>query len=132
MAKKIPVLQIEISDRPGSLFKLLSAAAEAGVDLACLTATSKGGGKGVAYLGPKDPRVAKKFIKAERIKAKDMVGFVFSRKDTCGAGAKVFKALAEKKIKGMACLATLTGKGKCQIIVVVDKKDAARASRALK
>jgi len=132
MAKKMPVLQIEISDRAGSLYKLLSAAAEAGVDLACLTASSKGGGKGVAYLGPKDPRAAKKFVAAQGVKSKDMVGFVFNRKDTCGAGAKIFKPLADKKIKGMACLAMVTGKGKCQVVVVVDKKDAVRANRALK
>ena len=132
MAKKMPVLQIEVSDRAGSLFKLLTAAAEAGVDLGCMTAASKGGGKGVAYLGPKDPRAAKKFVKAEGIKAKDMVGFVFSRRDACGAGAKALKPLADRKIKGKACLATLTGKGKCQIVIVVDKKDAARAARAFK
>jgi len=132
MAKKMPVLQIEISDRAGSLFKLLGAAAEAGVDLACLTAVSKGGGKSVAYLGPKDPRAARKFVQAQGVKAKEMAGFLFSRKDACGAGAKALKPLADRKIQGKACLATLTGKGKCQIVIVVDKKDAARASRAFK
>jgi len=132
MAVKIPVFQIEISDRAGSLYKLLVDAADAGVDLECLTAASKGKGKGVACLGAKDPRAARKFIKAAGVKAKELVGFVLKRRDRCGAGAAALKPLAEKKIKGVACLASTLGKGRCQIIIAVDKKDSAKMARALK
>lgn len=132
MAQKFPVFQVPISDRPGSLYKFLIATAEAGVDLACLSAVSKGAGKGEVYLAAKDPRAARKFFKSEKMKVKELAGFALDHKDQCGAGASALKPLAEKKIKGLACIASTMGKGRCQIIFVVDKKDAVKVVRALK
>ncbi len=132
MAKKVAVHQIEISDRAGSLHRLLNEAAEAGVDMLCLGAFSRGKGKGVAYLSSKDPKVMRAFLKKAGLKSKEMVGFAFDRSDRCGATARVLEPLADKKIKGEACLATVTAKGKCRVVVVVDKKNSAKAARALK
>ncbi len=42
------------------------------------------------------------------------------------------ETIGGKKIKGLACIASTMGKGRCQIIFVVDKKDAVKVVRALK
>jgi hypothetical protein len=101
MAQKFPVFQVPISDRPGSLYKFLIATAEAGVDLACLSAVSKGAGKGEVYLAAKDPRAARKFFKSEKMKVKELAGFALDHKDQCGAGASALKPLAEKKSRDL-------------------------------
>jgi hypothetical protein len=101
-ATRIVVHCIEVEDKPGSLYKLLSDIAEAGVDLHCLMAYSSGSGIGNVYLGAKDPSALQVFARDAGLEATEAAGFVLEGTDEVGAAAAALKGLADAGINGLA------------------------------
>jgi hypothetical protein len=93
---------IEIEDKPGSLYKLLSDIAESGVDLHCVMGYSGGSGIGQVYLGAKDPSVLESCAREADLEATEAAGFVLEGKDEVGAAAAALKGLADAGINGIA------------------------------
>jgi len=131
MAKeRIAINCIEIEDRPGSLHKILTQAAEAGVDLVCFTAFSTGAGVGKIYLGAREPRFFEAFLAQFKLTAEPAVGFIISGTDKVGAAAEALKGLADAGINGRAGAAMVCD-GNYQMLVVVDESDADAVEKAL-
>jgi hypothetical protein len=129
-AKRITIHCLEIEDKPGSLYKFLSDAAHANVDMLCLTAFSMGFGRGRVCVSAKDPEALKRFAGEVGIDVTTEAGFMVSGEDKIGAAAEALKALAEVGINGVAGAAMVCD-GHYQLLVVVGAGDADAAARAL-
>ena len=127
---KIDVHRVCIDDTPGSLQKLLSQAAQAGVDMHCLIACSTGAGKGCVYLSAKDPASCDACAKQAGIETTKMVGFELCGEDKIGAAAEAMKGLADAGINGVAASAMVCD-GKYHLGIIVDAADAEAAGKAL-
>jgi len=101
-ATRMVVHCIEVEDKPGSLYKLLSDIAEVGVDLHCLMAYSGVSGTGKVYLGAKDPSALQACAREAGLEATEAAGFVLEGKDEVGAAAAALKGLADAGINGIA------------------------------
>jgi len=129
-AKRIIVHCVEIEDNAGSLQKLLSQAAESGVDLQCFTAFSAGGGKGRVCLSAKDPAVLAECLEGLGIESTEAAGFIVGGDDTVGAAAEALKGLSEAGINGVAG-AALVCAGQYHMLIVVDAADSDAAAESL-
>ncbi|MHC4333249.1 MAG: hypothetical protein ACYSUV_05795 [Planctomycetota bacterium] len=111
-AKRITIHCLEIEDKPGSLYKFLSDAAHANVDMLCLTAFSMGFGRGRVCVSAKDPEALKSFAGESGIDVTTEAGFMVS---------------GENGVAGAAMVCD----GHYQLLVVVGAGDADAAARAL-
>jgi len=129
-AKRIVIHSLEIDDKPGSLYKFLSDAAHANVDMLCLTAFSTGFGRGRVCVSAKDPDALKRFAGESGIDVTTEAGFIVSGEDKVGAAAEALKALAESGINGVASAAMVCD-GHYQMLVVVAAGETDAAARAI-
>ena len=129
-AKRITIHCLEIEDKPGSLYRFLSDAAHANVDLLCLTAFSTGSGRGRLCVSAKHADALKRFAGESGIDVTTQAGFIVSGEDKVGAAAEALKALAEAGINGVAGAAMVCD-GHYQMLVVVEAGDADAAAMAL-
>jgi hypothetical protein len=128
--KRVSVHCVEIEDKPGSLQKLLSDAASAGVDFTGFVACSAGGGRGCVCLSAKDPAALAACAQRAGIEAKEAAGFLISDADKIGVAAADLKGLADAGINGVAGSAMVFG-DQYQMLVVVDAADGDAAAQAL-
>ena len=129
-ANRILVHEIEVEDKPGAVQELLSAIAEASVDLHCMMAFSAGGGKGKLYLGAKEPSDLESWASDAGVSATAMAGFTVGGVDEIGAAAAALKGLADAGINGVAGAAMVCDGG-YHMGIVVDAADGDAAEAAL-
>jgi hypothetical protein len=128
--KRIVVSCTEIEDTPGSLHKLLSQIAAAGVDLVCAAAFSTGQGRGQVCLSAKEPLTLKAFAEKSNLQLTPAAGFIISEPDVVGAAAAALKPLADAGINGLAGTAMICN-GQYHMLIVVSASDGDAAAEAL-
>ncbi len=128
--KRISIHAVQIEDKPGSLQKLLSKAADDGVDLNGLSACACSGGSAMAYLSAKNPEALKACAIKAGIEVTELAGFMLTGDDTPGAAAEALKPLANAGVSGVAASAMVCNGG-YGMIVIVESADADAAATAL-
>lgn len=128
--KRIAVHCVQIEDVPGSLQKLLSQAASAGVDFLGFAAFSAGQGIGKVYLSAKNSEALKACALETGIDVTEVAGFIVKGRDQVGAAAKVLKALGDAGINGTAG-AAMVFDGQYQMLIVVEAEAGDAAEKVL-
>ena len=124
------VYKIEIQDKPGALYEVLSSAAGAGANVSFLAAFSAGGGTGAAFMIADKPDALKELAQSEGLTIEEYTGFLLRGADRVGAGADLTRPLADGGINILLSAATIAG-GEYQLLILVDPADADAASKAL-
>jgi hypothetical protein len=126
------VYKIDIEDKPGALYELLAASAEAGVNISFLAAFSAGGGKGAAFIIAEKPEAIMYALKLKKKEpaVEEYTGFLLRGDDRIGAGANLTKPLADGGINILLSAATIAA-GEYQLLILVDPADAAEAAKLL-
>jgi hypothetical protein len=130
--RRVDYFYVEVPDRQGEGFRILSSLKEAGVNLLSLTAFPIGGGRSQIDVVPEDPAALEKAAKKSGItfKARRQALFI-QGKDRPGAVADVARRLSDAGINVHAANAACGGGGGFGMIVWVAQKDVDAAAKAL-
>lgn len=128
--QRATVFKVEIEDVPGALLGLMPGLAEKGVNLLNLGAFSAGGGKGAAYCIADKPDELKIFADENGIVTEELAGFLLDGLDEVGAGATIFKRVADAGVNMVLATATVV-EGKYYLLIAVNEADAAAAAEVL-
>lgn len=130
MAQRITVLKTSVPDSPGSLAKLLTAAANSGLDFLCMCAAGGRGGQGEIYVSPRDVAKTRSLASSQGVALEEYAGFLIEGEDKPGAGAQALRPLGQAGVNIVTC-AALAKDRKFQLLVVVKAADGDKAAEAL-
>ena len=123
---------VEVADKPGTGFKILSALKQEGVNLLAYCAVPISNGKAKIDFVPEDPAAFRKAAAKFHLKLSDREqAFLFQGEDQVGALADIFSKLANQGINITACQAVSSGVGRWAMFLWVKPADFQRASQAL-
>lgn len=129
--RKVAYFSMNVPNRPGEGARILSALADAGVNLLAFTGFPAGGKAQIDFIPEKAPAFAAAARKAKiRVSAKK-TGFLIQGKDRKGAVAHVLGKLAKSRINVTAIDALSAGKERYGAILWVKPKDVNKAAKAL-
>jgi len=130
--RKVGYYSIQISNKPGEAFQVLSALASAGIDLLAFTGFPRGRRSQIDVV-PEDGR---KFNAAARKAGfafnPKKTGFVIQGEDRPGALADDMRALAEDGVNVTAVDAVAAGAGRYGAILWVKTEDVKKAAKLLR
>ena len=130
--RKVDYYSIQISNKPGEAFKVLSSLASAGIDLLAFTGFPRGRRSQIDVV-PEDGR---KFNAAARKAGfafnPKKTGFVIQGDDRPGALADDIRALAEAGVNVTAVDAVAAGAGRYGAILWVKPEDVKKAAKLLR
>jgi len=131
IVRKVAYFAMDVPNRPGEAARVLSALADAGVNLLAFSGFPSGRKAQLDFI-PEDVKVFKNAAKATKIKTRPQkIGFLVQGYDRKGAVADVLKKLADKKINVTAIDAVSAGAGRYAAILWVKPKDINKAAKAL-
>ena len=131
IVRKVAYFAMEVPNKPGEGACLLTAFANAGVNMLAFTGFPSGR-KAQLDIIPEDVEAFKNAAKAAKIKTgPQKFGFLVQGDDRPGAVADLLKTLSEKKINVTAIDAVSAGAGRYAAILWVAPKDRNKAAKAL-
>jgi hypothetical protein len=131
VARKVAYFAVDISNKPGSGLAVLTALADAGVNLLAFTGFPSGRKAQLDFI-PEDAEAFKIAARAAKIKIRPQkFGFLIQGKDRKGVIADLLKALAAKTISIIAMDAVSAGEGRYGAIIWVESKDMRKAASVL-
>jgi len=131
IVRKVAYFAMEVPNKPGEGACLLTALANAGVNMLAFTGFPSGR-KAQLDVIPEDVEAFKNAAKAAKIKTgPQKFGFLVQGDDRTGAVADLLKTLSEKKINVTAIDAVSAGAGRYAAILWVAPKDRNKAAKAL-
>jgi hypothetical protein len=129
--RKVAYFAMEVPDKPGQAARVLTALAEAGVNLLAFSGFPRGK-KTQLDLIPEDVKSFKvAFRKAKMNTRPQKTGFLIQGEDRKGALAEVIRKLADKQINITAIDAVSAGAGRYGAILWVKPADVNKAAKAL-
>ncbi|MEJ2685429.1 MAG: hypothetical protein P8Z71_13665 [Candidatus Sulfobium sp.] len=132
VVKKVAYYAVDVPNKPGEGACVLSALAEAGVNMLAFTGFPSGR-KAQLDIVPEDVAVFKKAVRASKIKTRPQkFGFLVQGDDKKGAVAGLLGKLAEQKINVTAIDAVSAGKGRYGAILWVNSRDLNKAAKTLR
>ena len=130
--RKVNYYSIQISNKPGEAFKVLSALAGAGIDLLAFTGFPRGRRSQIDVV-PEDGRTFNAAArKAGFAFNPKKTGFVIQGDDRPGALAEDMRALAEAGVNVTAVDAVAAGAGRFGAILWVKPEDVKKAAKLLR
>jgi len=130
--RRVDYFYVEVSDRPGEGFRLLSSLKEAGVNLLSMTAFPIGGGRSQIDVVPEDPAALESAARKTGITFKARRRALFIQgKDRPGAIADIARVLSEAGINVHAANAACGGGGGFGMILWVAQQEVDAAAKAL-
>lgn len=129
--RKVAYFAMDVPNRPGEGARVLSALADAGVNMLAFSGFPSGR-KSQLDIIPEDVKTFKKALKKTGITTRPAkYGFLIQGKDRRGAVAAILQKLAEKEINVTAIDAVSTGDGMYGAILWVDPTAITKAAKAL-
>jgi hypothetical protein len=131
IVRKVAYFAVDVPDRPGEGARILTALADAGVNLLAFTGFPNGR-KSQLDIIPEDVNIFKKAARTAKIRTRrQKFGFLIQGKDRAGAVAGILRKLADGKTNGTALDAVSAGSGRYAAILWVKPKDINKAAKAL-
>ena len=131
VARKVAYFAVDISNKPGSGLSVLTALADARVNLLAFTGFPSGRKAQLDFI-PEDVEAFKAAARAAKIKIRPQkFGFLIQGNDRKGVIADLLKALAAKKISIIAMDAISAGEGRYGAIIWIESKDMKKAASVL-
>lgn len=131
-ARTVHYFSIQVPNRPGQAFKVLSTLVSAGINLLACTGVSRGRRAQIDVV-PDDTRKFNAAVsKAHLAFSPKKTGFLVQGEDRPGALADNLKKLAEAGVNVTAIDAVTTGEGRWGAILWVKPGDIAKAARRLR
>ncbi len=131
--RRVDYYHIEVSDKPGEAFRILSGFKDAGVNLQAFCAFPIGSGKSQIDLVPENPTA---FQQAAARQGLSLNGpkqaFLIQGEERIGAVADVFEKLKTEGINVVASQAVAVGSGRWGMIIWVKPINYNQVSKALK
>lgn len=129
--RKVDHFSIEVSDKPGEAFKVLSTLVSAGINLLACTGFPHGRRARIDVV-PEDTRKFNAAVKkAGLVFTPKKTGFLIQGEDRPGALAGNLEKLAKAAINVTAIDAVATGEGRWGAILWVNPEDVSKAARLL-
>ena len=130
--RQIDYHPVEVSDKPGEGFRILSGLKQAGVNLLACCGFPTQGGKAQIDLVPENPLVFQNAARKLELKLSERKrAFVVQGEDRPGVVADHLGRLAKQEINIIAHQAVCAGNGRWGMILWVAPADYDRASKAL-
>lgn len=131
IVRKVAYFAIEVPNKPGEGARILSALADAGVNMLAFSGFPSGR-KSQLDIIPEDVNVFKKALKKTKITTRPQkFGFLIQGSDRRGAVAEILQKLAEKKINVTAIDAVSAGEGRYAAILWVKPADVGKTAKIL-
>lgn len=118
-------LTVSLKSKPGVLAQLARTLADAGVNIATLSADAPGG-RGKIRLTVNDPVKAKRALRRAKYRASEEPVFVVRLRNEPGALARVTEKLAKARINIRSAYATTAGRGGATVVFTVGSAAKAR------
>ena len=130
--QKLDYFAVDVAHRPGEGARLLSAIADAGVNLVAATGFPRGEAEGQVDFVPADPGAFREAAERAGIKLRGpKTVFIIQGADQPGALAEPLRRLAEADINVIAADAVSAGQGRFGALLWVKTEDVERAATAL-
>ena len=130
--QKLDYFAVDVAHRPGEGARLLSAIADAGVNLIAVTGFPRSAGEGQVDFVPADADTFRKAAEQAGIKLREPKAvFIIQGDDQPGALAESLRTLAEADINVTAADAVAAGQGRFGAMLWVKPEDVERAATAL-
>jgi hypothetical protein len=131
IVRKVAYFALDVPNKPGEGARILSALADAGVNLLAFSGFPNGR-KSQLDIIPEDVNVFKKAVRIAKISTRPQkFGFLIQGNDRKGAVAGILQKLSDKEINVTAIDAVSAGKGRYAAILWVKPQDVSKASKAL-
>jgi hypothetical protein len=121
-------LTVSLTSRPGVLAQLAQTLADAGVNIASLSADAVSG-RGKIRMIVSDPGKARSALRRAGYRVNEEPAFVVRMRNRPGALARVAAKLAKERVNIKAAYATTAGRGGASVVLTVG--NAAKARRIL-
>lgn len=118
-------LTVSLKSRPGVLAQLTRTLADAGVNIASMSADSPGG-RGKIRLIVNDPVKARRALRRGKYRASEEPAFVVRLRNKPGALARVAAKLAKARVNIKSAYATTAGRGGATVVFTVGSTAKAR------
>lgn len=129
--RNVDYFSIQVSDKPGEAFKVLSTLVSAGINLLACTGSTRSGRARIDVV-PEDTRKFNTAVKKAGLTfTSKKSGFLIQGKDRPGALADHLKKLAAAGVNVTAIDAVTAGEGRWGAIVWVKPNDVGKAARLL-
>ena len=122
-------LTVSLASKPGVLAQLARTLAEAGVNIASLSADAVSG-RGKIRLIVNDPVRARRALRRAKYRVSEEPAFVVRMRNKPGALARVTEKLAKARVNIKGAYATTAGRGSATVVITVGS--AAKARKILR
>lgn len=131
VVRKVDFFSLQIPNKPGQAFKVLSTLVSAGIDLLACSGSPRGRRAQIDIV-PGDTRKFKAAVKKAGLAFEsDRTGFLIQGKDRPGALAEHLKKLADGDVNIIAIDGLTTGEGRFGAIIWIESKDVRKAGKLL-
>jgi hypothetical protein len=130
-ARKVEYFSVQVPNKPGEAFRVLSTLVSAGINLLACSGVPKGRRAEIDIV-PDDARAFKSAVKKAGLAFKaEKSGFLIQGDDRPGALAENLQKLADEGINIIGIEGLSAGEGRWGAIIWVNRDDLARAGRVL-
>ena len=131
VVRKVDHFSLQVSNRPGEAFKVLSTLVSAGIDLLACSGSPRGRRAQIDVV-PDDTRKFKAAVKKAGLAFKpEKTGFLIQGEDRPGALAENLKKLADGGVDVTAIDGVTGGEGRFGAILWIESKDVRKAGKLL-